>query len=244
MNLRGRVALVTGGAVRIGAAISRGLSSEGMRLIVHYHSSADEADALVGELRRGGGEAVAIRADLTRHAEVERLAREAEAAFSGIDVLVNSASVFPEPRFEDTDEALWDQTLALDLKAPFFLTRALAPGMRGRGGAVVVNIADLSALQTWTGYAAHAIAKAGLVHFTRIAARSLAPDVRVVAVVPGTVLPPESMPADELRALVDRTPLKRIGSPDDVVRSILFLLHSEFATGETLVIDGGRMVAG
>ncbi|HEX5727557.1 MAG TPA: SDR family oxidoreductase [Longimicrobiaceae bacterium] len=243
MELAGRVALVTGGAVRVGRALSLALAGRGMRLVVHYHASADAAEALCARVRAAGGEAVAIGADLSRGAETERLAREAVAAFGGVDVLVNSAAVFPPARLEETDEALWDHTLAVNLKAPFFLIRHLAPVLRARRGAVV-NLADLAGLQAWGAYAAHGIAKAGVVHLTRVAARALAPEVRVNAIAPGAVLPPDDMGDDEVARLARTTPLRRIGSPDDVVGALLYLLEADYVTGETLVVDGGRRLRG
>jgi pteridine reductase len=241
VDLSGRVALVTGGAVRIGRAISLALAGRGMRLVVHYNSSSGDADSLVAEVRGGGGQAVAIAADLSDAAAVERLARDAEAAFGGVDVLVNNASVFPPERLEETDEALLDHTLAVNLKAPFLLTRHLAATLRQRRGAIV-NMADLAGMQVWGAYAAHGVSKAGLVHLTQVAARSLAPEVRVNAIAPGAVLPPESMTPAQVAALADRAPLKRNGSPDDVVRAVLYLLDADFVTGQVLVVDGGRML--
>jgi NAD(P)-dependent dehydrogenase (short-subunit alcohol dehydrogenase family) len=243
MDLSGKTALVTGGAIRVGRAISLALAGEGMRVVVHYNSSSGDADRLVDEIRASGGEAVAIGADLSRGDEVERLAREAAEAFGGIDVLVNNASIFPPERLEETDEALWDRTLAVNLKAPFLLIRHLASTLRERRGQVV-NLCDLAGIQAWAAYAAHGVAKAGLVHLTRVAARSLAPDVRVNGIAPGAVLPPESMGQDELDALARSTPLKRLGSPEDVTRALLYLLHADYVTGEILVVDGGRMLRG
>jgi NAD(P)-dependent dehydrogenase (short-subunit alcohol dehydrogenase family) len=243
MDLTGKIALVTGGAIRLGRAISLVLAGEGMRLVVHYNASADEANALVAEIRARGGEAVAIGADLSAAGQAERLAREARDAFGGVDVLVNSASVFPSERVDDADEALWDRTLAVNLKAPALLIRHLAPTLRERRG-VVVNMCDLAGLQPWASYGVHAVAKAGLIHLTKVAARSLAPEVRVNGIAPGAVLPPESMGEDELDALARSTPLRRIGSPDDVVRALLYLLRADFVTGEVLVVDGGRMLRG
>jgi pteridine reductase len=238
-DLGGRVALVTGGAVRVGRAISLALAGEGMRLAVHYNSSAEAADALVAEVRERGGEAVALAADLADADAVERLAREAEAAFGGVDVLVNNASVFPPERLEETGASLWDYTMAVNLRAPFLLTRALAATLRARRG-VVVNMADLAGMQAWEGYAAHSISKAGLIHLTKVAARALAPEVRVVGIAPGTVLPPDEFGEDEVRRLAERAPLRRNGSPDDVTAALLYLLRADFVTGETLVVDGGR----
>jgi pteridine reductase len=243
MELSGKVALVTGGAVRVGRAISLALADEGMRLVVHYNSSSGPAEELCAEIARRGGEAVAIGADLAQGEQVAWLAREAATVFGGVDVLVNNASVFPPERLEDVDEALWDHTMAVNLKAPFFLIRNLAAHLRARRG-VIVNMCDLAGLQPWAAYAAHAISKAGLVHLTRVAARSLAPEVRVGGIAPGAVLPPESMGQEELDRLAAQTPLGRIGSPDDVVRALLYLLRADFVTGEVLVVDGGRMLKG
>ena len=243
MELKGKIALVTGGAVRVGGAISRALAREGMKVVVHYNSSAGPADALCDEIRRGGGEAAAIGADLSDAEAVRRLAREAPEAFGGIDVLVNNASIFPAEKLEEVDEVLWERTMAVNLRAPFFLVRHLAPVLRERKGAVV-NMCDLAGIQTWGSYAAHGISKAGMVHLTRVAARSLAPEVRVNGIAPGAVLPPEDMSDDEIDALARQTPLKRIGSPDDVTRALLYLLHADFVTGEVLIVDGGRMLRG
>ncbi|HYW12056.1 MAG TPA: SDR family oxidoreductase [Longimicrobium sp.] len=237
------VALVTGGAVRIGRAISAALAEDGYRLVIHYNSSSGPAEELVEEIRGRGGEAVAIAADLADADAVRRLASDAVDAFGGIDVLVNNASVFPAERLEETDEALWDHTMAVNLRAPFFLIRHLASTLRERKG-VVINLADLAGIQAWAAYAAHGISKAGLVHLTEVAARSLAPDVRVNGIAPGTVLPPESMGDDEIRQLAERAPLKKNGSPEDVVRALRYLLAADFVTGQTLVVDGGRLLRG
>ncbi len=241
MELQGKVALVTGGAVRVGRAISAALAGEGMRMVVHYNSSAGEAEALVDEIARGGGEAVAIGGDLSDAGEVRRVAEKAREAFGGIDVLVNNASIFPAQTLEETDEETFDRAIAVNLRAPFFLIRHLAPVLRERRGQVV-NLCDLAGLQSWAGYAAHGVSKAGLVHLTKVAARALAPEVRVNGIAPGAVLPPESMTEEELERIARQTPLKRLGSPNDVARALLYLLHADFVTGEVLVVDGGRMV--
>lgn len=242
MNPHSRTALVTGGAVRVGRAIALGLARAGARVIVHYDSSGTEAERLVEEIGRGGGKAACIAADLSRHAEVLRLTEEAERPFGPIEILVNNASIFPEQALEQVDEALWDRTLAINLKAPFFLTQRLGGGMKERGEGVIVNLGDLAGIQSWKGYAAHSVSKAGLLHLTRVAARALGPEVRVNAIAPGTVLPPEDFPEEEVRALARRTPLQRNGSPGDVVGAVLYLIQADFVTGETIVLDGGRLL--
>lgn len=240
MELQGRVALVTGGAVRVGRALSLGLAAEGMRVVVHHHSSAAGAGEVVERVRAAGGEAVALRADLSRTDEVLRLAEEAERAFGRVDVLVNNASVFPPERLEDTDPELWERVVGVNLRAPFFLTQRIGAGMKRRGEGVVVNLADLAGLQAWASYAAHSVSKAGLVQLTRVAARSLAPEVRVVAIAPGTVLPPDDLSPEEVARLARNAPLRRNGSPADVLQAVLYLLRADFVTGEVLVLDGGR----
>ena len=244
MNPSGKVALVTGGGIRVGRALALGLARAGARVVVHYNSSASEAEEVVATIQRKGGEAVAIGADLSKHAEVERLAAEALEAFGGIDILVNSASIFPEQGVGEVDEALFDQAIAINLKAPFFLTQRIGQSMRERGEGVIVNLGDLAGLQAWLGYAAHAVSKAGLIHFTKVAARALAPEVRVNCIAPGTVLPPADHPEEEIEKLARRAPLKRNGSPADVLEALLYLVRADFVTGDVLVLDGGRMLKG
>jgi pteridine reductase len=236
-----KTALVTGGAVRIGAALTRALAGNGYRVVIHYHASDAAAGALRDDLRAAGTDAALVRADLADAAQVERLAREAVEAFGRLDLLVNNASVFPPERLEETDAALWDHTMAVNLRAPFLLIRHLADELRRRRG-VVVNLADLAGIQAWSAYAAHSVAKAGLVQLTRVAARALAPEVRVVGIAPGTVLPPDEMSPEEVDRLAERAPLRRNGSPDDVTAALLYLLSAGFVTGQTLVVDGGRML--
>lgn len=237
------VALVTGGAVRVGRAIASALAEDGYRLVIHYNTSAGPAEELVDQIRSNGGEAVAIGADLADAEAVRRLAREAVDAFGGIDVLVNNASTFPVERLEEVDEELWDHSMAVNLKAPFFLIRHLAATLRERRGAVI-NMADVDGIQSWGTYVAHGIGKAGLLHLTRVAARALAPEVRVNAIAPSTVLPTENLSAEHLQQLADKAPLKRHGSPEDVVRAVRYLLAADFVTGQTMVLDGGRLLRG
>ena len=239
MELRGRTALVTGGAVRVGRAISLALARAGARVFVHYNASEAEAVSVCDEIRADGGEAVRIAADLRTLDAVERLAREAE-NLGPIDLLVNNASIFPEEGFGKVDGEIWEQTMAINLRAPFFLTQRIGLAMKARGSGVVVNITDLAGIQVWRDYAAHSVSKAGLVQLTRIAAHALAPEVRVAAIAPGTVLPPDDFPQEEVDRLARRAPLRRIGSPDDVAQAVLYLASADFVTGDVLIVDGGR----
>jgi NAD(P)-dependent dehydrogenase (short-subunit alcohol dehydrogenase family) len=239
METAGRVALVTGGARRVGRAFSLALAEAGCDVVVNYHGSAAEAATTVADIESGGRRAVAVQADIARTADIARLVSETERAFGRLDILINNASLFERTPFEDITEHDWDRVLGVNLRAPFFLAQAAAPLLRRDGGGVIVNIVDLSALQPWPSFAHHAVSKAGLLHLTRVLARALAPDVRVNAIAPGTVLPPENT---EGEAGSERRVVERAGDTEDAARALLYLVRSDFVTGENLVVDGGRML--
>ncbi len=241
MQLTDRTALVTGGGHRLGRALALGLARGGANVVVNYHSSPDQADETVREVEDLGSAAMAVQADVSVRAQVTAMIDRTRDRFGRLDVVVNNASLFLSTPFLAIPEDEWDRVLAVNLKGPFLVMQAAAPLLRVDGG-LVVNIADLSALQPWHGFAHHSVSKAGLTHLTRIAARALAPHIRVNAIAPGTVLPPADYTQEQIAELRERTALKRLGSPDDVVRALLFLVESDFATGEVLVLDGGRLL--
>jgi pteridine reductase len=241
MQLERRAALVTGAGRRLGRAIAVALGSRGMDVGVHYRGSAAGASETVGEIERAGGRALALAADLTEPDAPAALVDAAVRAFGRLDVLVNSAAVMARTPVGETTTADWDSIFAINLRAPFFASQAAAPHLALQRGAIV-NLADLAAFETWPGYVPHGISKAGLVQMTRALARALAPDVRVNAVAPGTVLLPEAWPADAGRRLAETTPLRRLGAPQDVTRAVIFLLESDYITGETILVDGGRNI--
>ena len=241
MELSGRVALVTGAGRRIGRTIALALGARGMRVAVHYHMTADGAAQTAREIAAQGAEARVLAADLRQPAAPARLIADVLAEFGALDVLVNSAAVMVRtPLGEVTPEA-WDEMFALNLRAPFFCAQAAAPALRSRGGAIV-NIADLAGMETWPGYMPHGITKAGILHMTRALARVLAPAVRVNAVAPGSVLLPDDWGSEAAERLVKTTPLRRLGSPDDVAQAVLYLLEADYVTGHTVVVDGGRHI--
>lgn len=242
MELNGKVALVTGGARRVGKALSLALAREGADVVVNYFESAEAAEETVAEITSLGRRAIAVRADVSVRTEAAELIRRTTDTFGRLDVLVNNASIFLDSPFLAIEEAEWDRVMDVNLKGPFLLSQLAVPPLREEGGGVIVNIADLSAFQPWPSYTHHAVSKAGLVHLTRVSARALAPDVRVNCIAPGTVLPPDDYTPDQIRSSRDRTPLRRIGSPDDVARALLYLVQNDFVTGETIVVDGGRML--
>ena len=241
MQLKGRVALVTGAGRRVGQAIAIALGEKGMRVAVHYHGSAAGADETVASIKAKGGDARTFRADLGRTETHAKLVAEVKAAFGTLDVLVNSAAIMLRTPFGEVTAEQWDSIMALNIRAPFFLSQAAAPALRAAKGAIV-NIADLAAFETWPAYVPHGISKSGVVQLTRSLARVLAPDVRANAVAPGTVLLPEDWSTQADERLRQTTPLGRTGSPADVSAAVIFLLESDYITGETLIVDGGRHI--
>lgn len=241
MNLSGRVALVTGAGRRVGQAIALALGAKGMKVAVHYRGSAAGAEDTVAQLASEGAIGRAFQADLSDHAGPARLISDVAAAFGQIDVLVNSAAIMERTPFGQVTADQWDAVMAINLRAPFFVTQAAAPHLKKAKGAVV-NIADLAAYETWPGYIPHGISKAGVVHMTRSLARVMAPEVRVNGVAPGTVLLPENWDTAADERLRQTTPLARTGTPEDVSAAVIFLLESDYITGETIVVDGGRHV--
>jgi len=241
MELRGRTAIVTGAGHRVGRALAVALGQRGMRVVVHYNTTADGAHETLRVIESAGGQGVTVGADLTKAEEIPRVVDVALTHFGGIDVLVNSAAIMVRLPFGDVQPEQWDQTMDLNVRAPFFLTQAAAPHLRKSRG-VVVNIADLAAFEAWPGYIPHGISKSGVVYLTRALASVLAPDVRVAAIAPGTVLLPEGWSKQDAERLRRTTPLAREGSPEDVARTMLFILDSDYLTGETIIVDGGRHV--
>src|SRR6185503_3793864 len=244
MELRGRWALVTGGAKRVGRAIAHELAGRGANVLVHYHTSAAEADATVASLRALGVDADALHAELADAEQVRRLAADAEARSGGVALLVNSASNYLRTPFDALTEAVWDASLDVNLKAPFLLAWTIGRAMRSRGEGAIVNIADWAGERPYRDYLPYCVSKAGIIALTRALAKELAPTVRVNAVAPGPVLPPDDFGAQELAAIRRATPLGRIGTPEDVARAIRFLAEeADFSTGSILHVDGGRGIA-
>jgi pteridine reductase len=241
MDLLGRVALVTGAGVRLGRAIAVGLGARGARVAVHYNSAAAGGDETAAIIRAAGGEARTFGADLSDPAAATALVNTVADAFGGLDVLINSAGIMERHPVAEVTPAIWDKTFAINLRAQFFTSQAAAARMPEQGG-VIVNMADLAAFEAWTAYVAHCVSKAGVVALTRALAHALAPRVRVNAVAPGAVLLPEGFDKTFTDRLIFTTPLKHLGSPDDVVRTVIFLIESDYITGETVIVDGGRHV--
>lgn len=245
--LAGQFALVTGAGIRVGRAIALALGEAGANVAVHHRGSARDAAAVVRQLRALGVEAETFQADLRQAAEVTQLvqsvlawAKPARSRTLGLDILVNSAAGFGRRPLAAIDDEAWDAMLALNLTAPFRLIRGLAPALARRTG-VIVNILDVAAFHAWPGFAHYCAAKAGLAMLTRCLAVELAPAVRVCGVAPGTVLFPPDYDQSARRRVVEKIPLGRVGSPEDVARAVLFLAQNRYVTGATIPVDGGRL---
>jgi len=237
-SLRGRVALVTGAAKRLGRAVALRLAREGADVVVHYRSSAADARTAVAEIEKFGRRGQAIAADLTSVDEIKRLFDEAAKQFGRMDILVNCAANFLSSTIISTTEEVWDASLASNLKAPFFCAQAAAPLLRRTRG-TIINLADTGGLLGWPGYIAHSVSKAGVVMLTKSLAKALAPEVRVNAIAPGTITMPGDPPEWEAD-FIKLAPLRRTGAPSDIADAVLFLAQSNFITGQVLVVDGGR----
>ncbi len=243
--LEGKVALITGGAHRLGAAIARLLHAQGMKLVVHYMRSETAAHALQRELQAVRPDSVMlVRGDLN-HSEklLKNLVFETVESFGRLDVLVNNAARFYPTPVGETSEEQWNDIVGTNLKAPYFLSQAAAPALRKTGGCIL-NISDIYADRPLGKYPVYSIAKAGLVMLTKSLARELAPEVRVNAIAPGAILWPETgMDEMSKQRVISRTPLKRSGEPEDIARTALYLVRdAEFVTGQVLGVDGGRAV--
>jgi pteridine reductase len=242
--LDGRVALVTGGARRVGAAIVRRLHAAGARVALHYRDSEAAAQELEAELETARAGSVArLRRDLLEPDAAQALVAEVIDRFGRLDVLVNNASIFYPGKIGRIEPRHWDELVGSNLRAPLFVAQAAAPHLKQAHG-VIVNITDIHADRPLKGFALYSVAKAGLAALTRSLALELAPEVRVNAVAPGAIAWPDDGKFDnaERRRIVETTPLGRIGRPEDIAQAVHFLATAPFVTGQTLAVDGGRSV--
>ncbi|MDP2600704.1 MAG: SDR family oxidoreductase [Deltaproteobacteria bacterium] len=233
MKIKGKTVLVTGGAVRIGRAISEALAERGAKVAVHYWRSK------VDSRFRGND----VRADLSKFSEIKRLVAAVEKKLGPIDILVNNAAIFNRKDFLKVTEKDWSDHLDLNLKAPFFLAQAVAKKMLHKKEGKIINIADFEALHPSKGYAPYCISKAGIMGLTKVLAKELAPYIQVNAVAPGAILPPKNYSAALKKKIAEKTLLKRWGSPEDIANAVCFLIEGgDYMTGETIFIEGGRLL--
>ena len=245
MDLAGRAALITGGK-RIGAAIASALAAAGMDVALSYNASRAEAEAAATAVEAAGRRAHIAGANLSNPAECRALVDGAAAALGRLDVLVNMASVYVSVPFDDTDDAVWDRVVNVDLRAAFLCARAAVPHMRRQGGGRIVNFSDwvaASGRPRYAGFLPYYVAKSGVVALTEALALEVAADAILVnAIAPGPIVAPPGTTDEELKAVEAATPLGRWGGPEAIVRAALFLVETDFVTGETIRVDGGRHV--
>lgn len=243
MDIKNKTALVTGGARRLGFAIAESLAARGVNLIIHYNRS--RAEALAAERALGEKYGVSVKLFQADFCDIEKLEAKTRKLVSeeAIDILINNASSFYKTPFGTVSLEAWDDLIKSNLTGPFFLTQIIGSAMIKASGGKIINIADWSATRPYKDYLPYSIAKAGVITLTQILAKTLAPSVQVNAISPGTVLFSEQFSAEIERTIINRTPLKRIGEPEDIVRAVLFFLEgTDFATGANLVIDGGQFI--
>lgn len=243
MELDGRVAMITGGAVRLGKALALALAREGVRLAILYNASAGPAQETVAEIKALGSDALAIQADLSQPNQGPSIFERVAARFGGVDILVNSAAIFEPADSLHTTEAVWDRHFAINLKSPFFLSQAFATHVGKDRPAHIVNIADWRGLRLDPAYLAYSLTKAGVLAMTQGLAMALAPNIQVNAIAPGAILPPPGKGQDYLHELAQGIPMRRVGSPHEVARALVYLLKSDFVTGQTIFVTGGQHLA-
>lgn len=243
MNLKGRVALVTGSAKRLGRAISLGLAEQGCNLALHYRTSASEGRSLRRKVREKDVAADLFQADLESSHQIEGLVQEVENRFGRIDILINNASLFYRTPWGEIQEPDWDVLMRVNVKAPFLLSQAVSNLMLHAEGGKIIHLTDIGGLDPWSGYIPYCVSKAALIALTVGMAKALAPTIQVNAVAPATVLPREKSSREELDRIIETTPLGRLGKPEDVVNTILYLLQgTDYVTGQVIAVDGGRSI--
>lgn len=244
MTLNGRVALVTGGARRLGRAIARALTRRGAHVAFSYRSSARDATRTLAELRQYDLRALAVRADVSRAADVTRLIDTVRRRFGRLDVLINSAANFERTPFDRLTERQWDHAVDANLKGPFLCALAASRLMRRHDGGKIINFADWAGVRPYRDYLPYCVSKAGVIGLTRALAKELAPRIQVMAIAPGPILPPAELSAASRARIAKRVPLQRWGSPEDIVNTVLFLIEgTDFMTGSAVFVDGGQLIA-
>ncbi len=240
MELKDKVAFITGGAMRVGRVIALTLADQGTKVAFTYLSDEEPWQQTLAEIKAKGVGAIAYPLDVRQHSKPKEIADQVVEEFGHIDILVNNASVWLSSPFLEISFKTWQTSLDVNLTGPFLCAQAVAPYMLKQQSGLIINITDISAFQTWPNYAHHSASKAGLVALTKVMAAELAPNVRVNGIAPGTVLLPPNATEEKIEWARENSLVKRVGSPEDVAKTIVFLAEMEFATGSIYFMDGGR----
>jgi len=245
MTFENRVALITGGK-RIGQTVAQQLAGRGVDVAVSYRGSRDEAEQTAADVRAAGRQALVVAADVGKADDCKTLVETVVAQLGRIDILVNMASIYASKDFDATTEADWQRNIDVNLRSVFLCARAAVPHMRRQGGGRIINFADWlarSGRPAYKGFTAYYTAKAGVIALTEALALELAGDqILVNAIAPGPILPPPDMTDDERRDVAQATPVGRWGGAEEIARAVLTLVETDFITGETIRVDGGRHV--
>jgi len=245
MDLTNKVALITGGK-RIGLVVARELAKRGADVAVSYARSKKEADAAVAEIAAAGRRGAAFQADVSKPEDCQALVSQTVDALGRLDILINMASVYEKQPFDGLTVADWDAVIAVDLRAAFLCAHAAVPHMRKQAGGRIINFSDWvarSGRPRYEGFVPYYVAKAGVIALTEALALELAPDnILVNAIAPGPILAPPATTTDELQKVAEATPLGRWGGELEIAKAVLAFIDSDFITGETLRVDGGRHV--
>ena len=242
MDISGKVALITGSSKRVGRETAVELARRGARIAIHYRSDEPGARETLRLIREAGGSGEVFQAELTDTDAVERMFSDLETQMKALHILVNNASVFDPGTLEQTTPKLWKTQMDSNAMAPFFVAQRAARLLRLQPQGKIVNLVDVAGETIWPGYLAYSVSKAALIAANRGLAKALAPDIQVNGIAPGPVLFPEHYTQDQKQFAIERTLLKRAGSPRDIVNAIVFLLENNYITGEVLHVDGGRHI--
>ena len=243
MDLNGKVAIVTGGSVRLGKAITLCLAEEGVKIGLHYNQSAEQAEGTLEEITSLGSTGILIQADFRRPLPAaEKIVEKTLSEFNRVDILINSAAIFEESSVSSVTGEHWDRHFDVNLKAPFFLCQKFAQHLEPGERAQIVNIADWRGTRPGNDHPVYTLTKNALVAMTNSLALHLAPDVQVNAIAPGAVLPPPGSDQSDLQQIAETIPLKQTGTAQDVTNALLYLLRSDFITGEVLHVTGGQQL--
>ncbi len=244
MKLKGKVVIVTGGARRVGREIALSLAKGGANIAITYRTSKKEAEKVAAKIKKMGVGALAIYADSSSAEDVDHAVDQVLKHFKRLDVLVNNAANFLRVPFDQLTEKDFDESINVNLKGPYLFSVAAGKVMLKRCSGKIINIADWAGIRPYPNYLPYCISKGGVITLTKALARSLAPHVQVNAVLPGPILLPENTSHSERKKIIAATPLKRLGTPQDLAAAIRFLIEgSDFITGAILPVDGGRLIA-
>jgi len=235
----GKAALVTGAGKRIGRSIALRLAAEGASVAVNYSKSRAEAERVAAEINATGGCAVAIRADVSRRADVEELFANVDKNFGRLDILVNNAGIFFPAKFEELTDEQWDRIQNTNLKSQFLCSQIAVPMLRRAGRGHIINISSLGAFLAWPSYTHYCVSKAGSVMLTKCLAVALGPEILVNSVAPGTIAFPGEPPHENF---IRRVPVHRTGTGEDIADAVVYLASSKFVTGQVIAVDGGRLL--